>query len=120
MHYCRLWNCRNLTLLGKITVIKSLLFSSLNHLFISLPNLDDKTLKKINELFYNFIWEGARRIKKGSLMPICDGGLKMININAFISALETTWLRKLITNNNQWIVILQSCVDIQNISNLGT
>ena len=44
----------------------------------------------------------------------------MININAFIAALKTTWLRKLITNNNRWIVILQSSVSIQNILNLDT
>ena len=34
-------NRKNLTPLDKITVIKSLLLSSLNHLFISLPNPDD-------------------------------------------------------------------------------
>ena len=49
------WHRRNFTPLGKITVIKSLLLSSLNYLFISLPNPDDKILKEINELFHNFI-----------------------------------------------------------------
>lgn len=114
------WNRRNLTPLGKITVIKSLLLSSLNHLFLSLPNPNDKILKEIDELFYNFIWEGTSRIKKTVLcQDYCNGGLRMININAFIAALKTTWLRKLITNNNQWIVILQSSLNIQNIFNFG-
>ena len=44
----------------------------------------------------------------------------MININAFIAALKTTWLRKLITDNSRWIIILQSSVNIQTIWNLGT
>ena len=48
-----------------------------------------------------------------------DGGLRMININAFIAALKTTWLRKLITNNNRWIVF-QSSANIQNMLNLDT
>ena len=38
----------------------------------------------------------------------------------FISALKTTWLRKLITDNSRWIIILQSTVNIQTILNLGT
>ena len=58
------WKRRNLTPLGKITVIKSLLLSSLNHLFIPLPNPNEKTMKEINDLFYNFIWEGTSRIKR--------------------------------------------------------
>ena len=44
----------------------------------------------------------------------------MININAFIAALKTTWLRKLNTDNSRWIIILQSSVNIQTILNLGT
>ena len=43
----------------------------------------------------------------------------MININAFIAALKTTWLRKLITDNSRWIIMLQSSVNIQTILNLG-
>ena len=44
----------------------------------------------------------------------------MINIEAFITALKTTWLRKLITNNSLWGVILQSTVDTQSLLHLGT
>ena len=40
------WNRRNLTPLGKITVIKSLLLSNLDHLFNSHPKPDDKILKQ--------------------------------------------------------------------------
>ena len=45
------WKRRNLTPLGKITVRKSLLLSSMNHLFIPLPNPNEKTIKEINDLF---------------------------------------------------------------------
>ena len=37
----KLWKCRYITPLGKITVIKSLLLPILNHLFISIPNPGD-------------------------------------------------------------------------------
>ena len=46
-----LWKRRNLTPLGKITVIKTLLLPILNHLFISIPNPRKETLKEINDIF---------------------------------------------------------------------
>ena len=116
------WKRRNLTPLGKITVIKSLLLSSMNHLFISLPNPNEKMIKEMNDILYEFIWEGTSRIKKTTLcQDYCDGGLKMIDINAFITALKSTWLRKLIIDNNsQWILLLQCNANIQNILSFGT
>ena len=45
----------------------------------------------------------------------------MVNINAFIAALKTTWLRKIITDNNSpWSIILQFMTDTKNVFNLGT
>ena len=45
----------------------------------------------------------------------------MVNINAFIAALKTTWLRKIITDNNSpWSIILQSMTDTKNVFKLGT
>ena len=47
--------------------------------------------------------------------------MKIVNINAFIAALKTTWLRKIITDNNSpWNIILQSMTDTKNVFNLGT
>ena len=45
----------------------------------------------------------------------------MVNINAFIAALKTSWLRKIITDNNStWSIILQFMTDTKNVLNLGT
>ncbi len=51
------WNRRNLTPIGKIYIIKSLLISQFNHLFIALPNPDDNLIKKINTELFNFLWK---------------------------------------------------------------
>ena len=110
------WKRRNLTPLGKITIIKSLLLPSFNHLFLSLPNPEDKILKERNEIFYNFIWEGTNRIKKTVIcQDYSDGGLKMISIEDFITALKTTWVRKLIINNSLRSTIHQPSVNVQSL-----
>ena len=116
------WNRRSLTPISRITVIKFLLLSSLNHLFISLPNLNEQLLKDLNVLLLT-LSEQAQRIKKTILcQEYCNGDLKMININAFIAALKTKWLRKIITDNNSpWSMILQFMIDTKkNVFNLGT
>ena len=54
----KLWKRRYLTPMGKITVIKTLLLPILNHLFISISNPNDRILKELNTMFYDFLWEG--------------------------------------------------------------
>ena len=45
----------------------------------------------------------------------------MVNINAFIADLKTTWLRKIITDNNSpRSIILQSLTHIKTVLNLET
>ena len=50
------WNRRNLTPLGKITVIKTFIISSLNHLFSSIPSPGPHVITQIEKLLYSFIW----------------------------------------------------------------
>ena len=58
------WSKRVLTPYGKITVIKSLALAKLSHLFLMLPNPDNKTIKELEKLFFNYLWNGTDRIKR--------------------------------------------------------
>ena len=59
------WNKRNLTPIGKITVVKSLILPVLNHLFIALPNPSIEIIKDIEDMLYTFIWKSSvNRVKK--------------------------------------------------------
>ena len=115
------WKRRFLSPLGKITVIKSLLLSKLNHLFISLPNPNDNIIKQLNTIFYDFIWEGPSKIKKSILVKqYFEGGLKMTNIVAFIHSLKATWIRRWIGKGGKWTEIIGNKVKINNLINYGT
>ena len=99
------WSKRKLTLLGKITVIKSLAMSKFVHLFMALPNPPGTLVKRLNQLFYSFLWNsGPDRIKRKFIVKdIAKGGLRMIHIDAFIAALKITWLRRYILQpNSTW------------------
>ena len=36
----------------------------LNHLFISIPNPDEQTIKELNNIFFEFLWDGPAKIKQ--------------------------------------------------------
>jgi hypothetical protein len=59
------WERRNLTPVGRITVIKSLAISKLVHLFISLPNPSKDIIDKLNKIIFNFLWKSPfAKVKK--------------------------------------------------------
>ena len=98
------WRRRHLTPFGKIAVIKSLLISKLVHLLAALPNPAAKTRNEIEKMFYNFIW-GSKRdaIKRTRLtQDYAKGGLRMIDLNAFIDSLKLSWLKRLFLSQSIW------------------
>ena len=97
------WEKRSLTPVGKIIVIKTSVLPIFNNLLLYLPNPENAILKSINEIFYNFLWNKKVNIKRSVVVKqYCEGGLKMINIEAFSYALKATWIRRLITDNCKW------------------
>ena len=87
------WKYRRLTLLGKITVLKSLVVSQLVHLLTPLKS-NYSALTEINKLLYTFLWNGkGDKIKRNVIInDYCDGGLKMIDIFSFNKSLKVTWI----------------------------
>ena len=79
------WKLRRLGLLGKITVLKSLVASQLTYIFSPLQS-NNKVIKEINGMFYNFlIWnDKGDKIKRNVMInDYPEGGLKMIDITSF-------------------------------------
>lgn len=99
------WQLRRLTLLGKITVIKSLLASQLVYILTPLPT-DQKLLEEINRLLFSFLWDGkGDRIKRSEMINDYEkGGLKMLDIKTFNSSLKSSWIKKYldIKNTGKW------------------
>ena len=115
------WSKRNLTVIGKITVVKTLMLPVLNHLILTLPNPNEKIIKNINNLFYSFIWSSPiHRVKREVLQKdYAEGGLKMIDLNMFITALKCTWVRKIFGKEGKWKSILLTMVDLEKVLKLG-
>ena len=96
------WSLRRLTLFGKITVIKSLLASQLVYVLTALRTCQD-TLKEINKILFNFLWDGkGDKIKRTTIInDVEEGGGNMIDIIAFNKALKASWVGKYLDENNK-------------------
>ena len=116
----KLWNRRYLTPLGKITVIKTLLLPILNHLFISIPNPAEQTIKELNNIFFDFLWNGPAKIKQNVVIKqYCEGGLRMINLKAFIDSMKLTWLRRVILSNSPWQSVINNTINFNGLLVFG-
>ena len=104
------WSKRKLTPFGRITVLKTLIISKLNHLFIALPDPKDEVIYTLQKNFFHFIWQsGTDRVKRELLMQNYEtGGLKMINLRNYIYALKSTWIRRLIINDSKYKTIFET------------
>ena len=78
---CKIWQIRNLTLIGKINILKSLLISKIIHILLSLPSPSDETFEEIENIFFKFLWNGKPHKFKGILEKLIEeGGLQFPNI----------------------------------------
>ena len=96
------WKYRRLTLLGRITVLKSLAASQLVYLLFPMPS-NYHAINEINTLFYQFLWNGkGEKIKRKIMInDYCEGGLKMIDLVSFNKSLKTTWTKKILGFHEQ-------------------
>lgn len=117
------WNRRNISPLGKITVIKSLLLSKLIHLLTVLPSPSQTTSKQLERIFFSFLWGGQRHpIKRAkAVQNFAAGGLRMIDMDAFIRSLELSWLKRLTEARAEWTKLVQHDLpSIQSILQFGS
>ena len=107
------WKKRNLSMAGKITVVKSLILPNITFL-ASVTHLDKQQIDKFYTLIYKFIWnEKPPKVKRSVLcQDILHGGLKMVNIEKYVDAIKLTWLKRLTTGEfGKWKVIPQHLFD---------
>lgn len=115
------WSKRNLTPIGRITVIKTLALPKLTHLFSSLPNPDDKFIKELNDIFFSFIWQKPiGTVKRETIIKdYFNGGLKMINLKAYINSLKVAWVRRIIQNDKLKDLLICVGINFDMLVNTG-
>jgi hypothetical protein len=91
-----MWLQRDLSLIGKITILKSLAFSMVIYQ-CSILSCPDAFLECINKNVFDFLWNyKPDKIKRTAIIAdYKDGGLKMLDIYSFVSAQKAMWAKRL-------------------------
>ena len=90
------WKQRDLTLMGKVHLLKTYALSKLNYVS-SLILVPKWVYVEVEKLSFEFLWGGNDRIKRNIMYQDYDyGGLKMTNYRLFVKTQHIMWLKRLI------------------------
>ena len=105
------WKARDLSLRGKVLIIKALVLSKF-HFLASLITRPQDIITQVNSIIYNFIWNGktdkVKRKRNLFEQDFKHGGYKMISLNDIIAAVSVMWVQKYLDNNErEWKYTLE-------------
>ena len=88
---------RNLTLFGKVCIIKSLAISKITYVAMCLT-VPDGIIKQVDQRIFRFLWGKRDRIKRKSIInKLEEGGLNMLDLRTQIYAIKASWASRIIT-----------------------
>ena len=91
-----MYKARNITIKGKITILKSLVIPLLLYI-ASVIIIPEHNLNEIKKMFFDFIWpSGKHHVKQNVLIQnIEEGGLQMPDVFSICKSVKITWLKRL-------------------------
>ena len=110
-----LWSQRNLTIKGKITLLKAkalpLIMYTCTSLYVS-PEL----VSAIEQILYGFVWNKKHHVKKTTLtQKITSGGLKMPDFAATINANKLNFIKRIINADSNCNITAKVILKTDNI-----
>ena len=100
------WKQRKLTMFGKVVILKSLAISQINY-YLNILEVKEDVIKKLESIFYSFLWDKKERIKRKTLIARYEnGGLCMPDIRSIISASRAAWISRIYEKDNLSLYVL--------------
>ena len=98
------WSNRQISMAGKIAIVKSLVTSKLTYVLSTLKSPEPTMVTELNKIIYHFIYNSQTdKIKRSVLIaPYEEGGYKMIDIDSQNEAIKMGWMKRLITTDGTW------------------
>jgi len=96
------WQGRDLSLIGRIHIIKSLASSQLVYCWSNIMSPNEDFFKSMESTLYKFLWNSSvDRIKRKIIIgPYDQGGLKMVDIKTQDQACKLKWINLLLKRLN--------------------
>ena len=103
----KIWHMRNLTLEGKITVLKTLGLSKIVHLCPT-SVVPKQIIEEIENIQKDFVWNRSTLTIKHSTLcnSFATGGPRNVDINTKIACLQCSWIKRLYDDSfHEWKLI---------------
>jgi len=117
-----IWKHRNLSLIGRINIIKSLASSQLVYLWSNILSPSESFFKSLDKKLFSFLWNSpVDRIKRQTMTSSYEqGGLKMVDCRKQHKALKMKWLSNILCQYTldakdiwyEWLTVIIPDVDI--------
>ena len=106
-----MWKARNLTIKGKITLLRSKVLPIFLYV-ATIVYVPDAIIKQISNLFFDFVWpSGKHHVKKSVLIQeIESGGLKMPDVASVLKSVKLGWLKRLCTKQSLYTLFASSVI----------
>jgi len=94
-----MWSQRQLTIKGKILLLKAKAIPLITYVCNFLHVTTD-TIKQIETMLYNFVWNNKHHVKKTTLIQNTSaGGLNMPDIKSIIKSIKINFIKRLVDND---------------------
>ena len=95
------WKQRDLTLAGKIQLLKVFALSKLTYVSSVMP-VPAWVYKEIEKVCFDFIWRGQDKIKRNIMyLDYNQGGLKMLHFKDMIKVQRVMWIKRLLLGEGE-------------------
>ena len=96
-----IWLSRDISIYGKINIVKTLALSKLTFVCSVLDTPDGFT-EEVNKIIFKFIWKYKQpKIKKSTIIKCKEeGGLNMTDFTVFDKALKLCWVKRLCSTDD--------------------
>ena len=106
------WAARNLTLIGRICIVKTLAISKLVY-NTSVFTLPPNFAKKVNDICFKFIWNfKPDKVKcQTIILPVDKGDLNMVDFTILDKSLKAAWVKRLQeADGSKWCSVFSSVI----------
>ena len=104
------WMSKNLTLIGRVCIVKTLAIAKLVH-NTPVLTMPTKFAEKVNDICFKFTWNfKPDKIKRHTIIGHVDkGGLNMVDFNMVVKSLKAAWVKRLCEGDGtKWCFIFST------------
>ena len=89
------WEKRDLSLIGRIQILKTFALSQITLLASTLP-IPAEIINELNRIMFKFLWQSNEKVKRVKMIrPIKHGGLNMVDLQSYCDALKAIWMSRI-------------------------